>query len=242
MNTLKNEEKAVALPMYIQYQLPLRFTRGNFNAAGGVKASAVLHAFQEIAKAHATSAGLGFDVLMAKNLIWVITKMRFQVLREPAPEVDCTLLSLPRRSASLIYDRDFYVLSPAGERLIVGTSQWCIVNALTRRVERTDLDFRGVYTPDLAIPEGIPRLRPRDLEPVSLHTVTRADLDENDHTNNCRYADMALEVLGLTSVRELTVNFASETRLGDEIELLRGPGNVAAGRHNGNLVFAAKAE
>ena len=72
--------------------------------------------------------------------------------------------------------------------------------------------------------------------------MTAEDLDENDHTNNCRYADMALELLGIESVRELTMNFASETRLGDEIELYRGPDGVAAGKHNGNLVFAARAE
>ncbi len=226
--------------MYIQYSLPLRFSEADFTA-GGVKASALLHAFQEIAKAHASDAGLGFDRLIAQNLIWVITKSRFRVLGHLDAGTDYTLLSFPRRTGSLIYDRDFYILSPAGERLVLGTSQWCIVNCLTRHVEQTPLDFEGVYSPELAIPEGIGRLRPKDMEAVSRHTVTEEDLDENDHTNNCRYADMALEVLGIESVRELTMNFANETRLGDEIELFRGPDGTAAGKHNGALVFAAKA-
>ena len=65
--------------MYIQYSLPLRFSEADFTG-GGVKASALLHAFQEIAKAHANAAGLGFDRLIAQNLIWVITKSRFRVL------------------------------------------------------------------------------------------------------------------------------------------------------------------
>ncbi len=228
--------------MYIQYTLPLTLTDGDFTDAGGVKASRLLHAFQEIAKAHATAAGLGFDVLIAKNLIWVITKSRFRVLDRLRPGVPYTLLSFPRRTGSLIYDRDFHILSPEGAELVTGTSQWCIVNAQTRHVEQTDLDFEGVYNPDPAMPEGIPRIRPRDLEPAGVHTVVPADLDENDHTNNCRYADMALEVLGIESVRELTLNFASETRLGDTIALYRAPGNIAAAKLGDALVFAGKAE
>ncbi len=226
--------------MYIQYSMPVVFSGKDFTDAGEIRASAVLHDFQEIAKAHATAAGLGFDVLMERNLIWVITKSRFRVLGGLAPDTEYTLLSFPRRTGSLIYDRDFYVLSKTGERLIVGTSQWCVVNFLTRHVEQTDVDFKGEYTTELAIPEGIDRIRPRDLTPVGSHIVTKADLDENDHTNNCRYADMALRCLGAESARELTMNFASETRLGDEIELFTGRDGIAAGKHNGNLVFAAK--
>ncbi len=227
--------------MYIQYKMPLTFGDGDFTGSGGVRASAILHAFQNIAKLHATSAGLGFDELIAQNLIWVITKSRFRVLGCPEPGAEYTLLSYPRRTGSLIYDRDFHILTAAGEELVTGTSQWCIVNALTRHVERTDLDFKGVYNPEPAMPEGIPRIRPRDLAPAGAHTVTGADLDENDHTNNCRYADMALELLGVETVRELSMNFASETRLGDTIELFTGPGGQAAGTHNGALVFAAMA-
>ncbi len=228
--------------MYIQYTLPLRFTPEDFTESGAVKASRVLHAFQDIAKEHATAAGLGFDVLMAQNLIWVITKSRFRVLGELKPDTDYTLLSYPRRTGSLIYDRDFHILAPGGGDLVVGASQWCVVNCVTRHVAQTPLDFQGVYNPEPAMPEGIGRIRPQGLTPVSRHVVTEADLDENDHTNNCRYADMALEVLGIQSVRELTMNFASETRLGDEIELLTAPGGIAAGKHNGSLVFSAKAE
>ncbi len=228
--------------MYIHYTMPLGFTPEDFTAAGSVKASRILHAFQDIAKAHASSAGLGFDELIAKNLIWVVTKYRFRVLGKLVPGTGCTLLSYPRRTGSLIYDRDFHILSPEGGEMVTGASQWCIVNALTRHVEQTDLDFAGTYNPEPAMPEGIDRIRPRELTLVKRHTVTSADLDENDHTNNCRYADMALDVLGIESVRELTMNFATETRLGDEIELYTGPGGIAAGKHNGNLVFSARAE
>ncbi len=227
--------------MYIHYEQPLRLSSADFTPGGEVKCSALLHAFQDIAGKHAESVGLGYDDLMARNLIWVITKSRLRVMEKLLPDTQYTLLTYPRRTGSLIYDRDFWVLSPSGEKLVVGTSQWCVVNYVTRHVEQTGLDFPGVYNPEPAMPEGIGRLRPRDLVPVGAHTVVQGDLDGNNHTNNCRYADMAMEVLGVEAARELTMTFVSETRLGDEIRLLRGPDNVAAGQHNGELVFAARA-
>ncbi len=230
------------LKLYVQYSLPLRFDEGDFTPGGCVRPSVILHAFQDIAKAHAQSAGIGFEPLMARNLIWVVMKLRFILRAQPRPGEECTLLSFPRRTGSLIYDRDFHILSPEGAELVTGASQWCVVNFVTRHAEQTDVDFKGEYNPEPAIPEGIPRVRPRDLVLVSRHVVTPGDMDENGHTNNCRYADMALETLGLDSVSGLTLNFASETRLGDEIELYRGPDGIAAGKCGGSLVFAARAE
>ncbi len=228
--------------MYVQYAMPLTFSDGDFTPAGAIGASAVLHAFQEASRAHADAAGLGYDALIAQNLIWVITRSRFRVLENPAPGREYTMLTLPRRTGSLIYDRDFHILAEGGAELIVGTSQWCIVNAETRHAVQTSLDFPGVYDPNPAMPEGIARLRPKDLTPVGRHTVAKDDIDENGHTNNCRYADMALDVLGIRSVREMTMNFVGETHLGDEIDLFTGSGGVAAGKLDGALVFAARAE
>ncbi len=96
--------------MFIQYTMPLTFSDSDFTPAGAVRASSILHAFQNIAKAHAASAGLGFDELIAQKLIWVITRSRFRVLGDLAPGTEYTLLTFPRRTGSLIYDRDFHIL------------------------------------------------------------------------------------------------------------------------------------
>ena len=52
-----------------------------------------------------------------------------------------------------------------------------------------------------------------------LYHVTEDDLDKNQHVNNARYAVMIDETLGTSAHREVTIHFAKETVLGDEILL-----------------------
>ena len=49
--------------------------------------------------------------------------------------------------------------------------------------------------------------------------MTEDDLDKNQHVNNARYAVMIDETLGTSAHREVTIHFAKETVLGDEILL-----------------------
>ena len=228
--------------MIIKYVRPLRFAPSDFTPEGAIRPFVLLHIFQDVAGTHAAQNGMGFDDLIRQNLIWVITKLKYKILSPLRPDMDYRLESYPRRSGSLIYDRDFYILDSDGRELVIASSQWCVVDFVTRHVAQTGLDFPGEYTTRVALPEGIERLRPRDLTPAGCHTVTAEDLDANEHTNNCRYADMALQVLGLDSASTFTISFANETRLGDEIELYTAPGGVAAGKHDDAGVFTAKAE
>ena len=56
-------------------------------------------------------------------------------------------------------------------------------------------------------------------DPQMLYHVTEDDLDKNQHVNNARYAVMIDETLGTSAHREVTIHFAKETVLGDEILL-----------------------
>ncbi|MGM9522740.1 MAG: acyl-[acyl-carrier-protein] thioesterase [Oscillospiraceae bacterium] len=228
--------------MIVKYELPARLSADDFTATGGVRPSSLLHLFQEIAKAHAEHCGMGFDALMSRGLIWVITKLKYRVAETLKPDIDYSLVTYPKPNGSLMYQRDFYLLSD-GREIVSATSQWCIVNFLTRHVEQATMHYDGeIYEKD-AFPKGIERIRPGELSPAGRHIVTKRHLDENDHTNNCRYADMAIDALGSNTICEFTINFAKETRLGDEIQLFTAPGNIAAGKlPDGTLVFAAGAK
>ena len=49
--------------------------------------------------------------------------------------------------------------------------------------------------------------------------MTEDDLDKNQHVTNARYTVMIDETLGTSAHREVTIHFAKETVLGDEILL-----------------------
>ena len=222
--------------MTAEYKMPISFKECCFAEEGKPTASALLHAFQEAATAHADQAHVGFDELISKGLIWVVTKIRYELTGNIAPDEELSLVTYPIPVGSLIYQRDFYIYRD-DKMLTRASIQWCIADYNTRRAVQTLVDFPGEYTQERAFPQGIQRLRPKDLSVVGRRKIQQEDLDRNGHTNNCRYADMAQELIG-GGFTDFTINFAHETRLGDEILLLSGPGMAAGNLEDGRMVFA----
>ena len=227
--------------MTAKYVMPVSFTREQLTEGGYPMADQMLQTFQDAASAHAEEAGVGFDALISKGLIWVVTKIKYRVHRPLIPSEALTLTTYPIPVGSLLYQRDFYIDSPSGERVVTASSQWCVADCRTRRAVQTAVDFPGEYTDKRAFPKGIERIRPGQLPLVGSHIISKEDLDKNDHTNNCRYAHMAQAALGEDiDIVEFNINFSKETRLGDEVLLSAGDGIVVGKLADGTQVFVGR--
>ena len=226
--------------MISRYIMPVSFREEDISQGGVVKSSSLLHVFQDAATAHADEAHVGFEELISKGMIWVVTKIKYELLGQITPGEQLQLTTYPIPVGSLLYQRDFYI-EAGGSLLVRASSQWCIADVETRRAVQTQVDFPGEYTEKRAFPEGIERIRPTGLRDAGRRTIEISDLDRNGHTNNCRYADMAQELIGDNFTR-FVINFAHETRLGDELLLSCAPGKAAGHMENGSLVFAVAAE
>lgn len=194
----------------------LVFTSADFDAKGNVRASSLMHAFQEVASAHAEELGFGYEPMIAQNYIWVLNKLRFKLSGVLEAGKEYSLETYPRPKKGVTWFRDYYIYD--GETLMAaGTSQWCIINFATRRIERTKLDFDGEFIDHEVFDDGIGKIKfsEEGMELADRHMVTEADLDINQHVNNCRYADMIETVL--SGHTDVTIHFAKEAVLGDEI-------------------------
>ena len=174
-----------------------------------------------------------------------MSKLKCRISREMKVGETYRLATYPRHKKGITYHRDYYIYDDQGSLMAAGASQWIIINFETRKIERSDIDFEGEYYPKDAFPEGFEKIRAKHLQEVGYHLVTEADLDENDHTNNCRYADMICEAIGSSEHTELVINFAKESRLGDKLTLYRDSGEreqeiiIAAKNQSGKTVFQA---
>ena len=204
----------------------LRFGAEDFDAKGNIKASSLMYAFQEIAADHANGLGLGFDDLMANNLIWVLSKVRFQVSGVIEEGKDYVLRTYPRPKKGVTFFRDYYLFegeeSEGKEPIAKGTSHWCIINFETRKIERAKVDFDGIFVDYEAFENGIEKFKidQDTLVQFGVHKVVEDDLDDNEHVNNCRYADMVEEEL--SGFEECSIYYSKEALLGDEILLYKG--------------------
>ena len=226
----------------ITYEMPISFTAEQFFPNGTVKASALQFVFQEIGGIHAEALGLGFEAMMKDNHIWVLTKLKYRILSPLHPNTDYRLVTFPKPHRGPLYQRDYKIYDAEGELLVIGISQWCVMDYTTRKMLRTNKDFEGEFNTEVLFPEGFDRFRATELTPAGSYTITESDLDHNAHTNNCRYADMVEQVLPNLSPADFSITFAQETLLGDEIALFTSPcegHTVVCGMVGEQTVFSA---
>ncbi len=204
----------------LEYRLDVNVTENDFNDDGTVKLSSLLFFFQEAATQHADIIGVGMDALLEKNIIWVLTKMKVRILKEVKPGDGYYVMTYPREVKSRFCPRDYYLYDENDELVVVGSAMWSLVDWTTRKVIRaTDIDFGGTFREDEAFPEGFDKFRVRDAVHVMDYTVADSDMDANEHTNNCRYADMISMASDISPVREFVIQFSKETKAGDVISL-----------------------
>ncbi len=227
----------------IKHERIIRFSPEAFSE-GGIRPSALQYEFQEIGGEHAAMAGMGITDMDADGHMWVVTKIRYVLHGTLTPDTDYHLVTYPRPKRGMLYQRDYQIFTMDHQHLLCeGISQWCIMDYNTRRILRTNKDFVGEFNTNPILPEGFPRFRPDVLIPAGSYTITESDLDGNNHTNNCRYADMVERVIPNCSPADFTINFARETRLGDTIELFTSEAPegkiIVSGSIDGQNVFSA---
>ncbi len=204
----------------LEYRLDINITENDFNEDGSVKLSSLLFFCQEAATQHADVIGIGMDALLEKNIIWVLTKMKIRIVGEVAPGEGYYVMTYPRAVKSRFCPRDYYLYNPYGELVVVGSAMWSLVDWTTRKVMRaTEIDFGGTFREDEAFPEGFEKVRVKEPVHVMEYTVAESDMDANEHTNNCRYADMISMASDISPINEFVIQFSKETKAGDVISL-----------------------
>lgn len=227
----------------ITHETTVTFTSNQFSSAGIIKASALQYVFQEIGGEHAGANGMGIKEMVSEGLMWAVTKVRYRLYGQLQPDTNYRLVTYPRPRRGMLYQRDYQIFDTEGNHLADGISQWCIMDYVSRRIMRLDKDFKGEWYTVPILPEGFERFRSGELTPAGTYVITESDLDSNNHTNNCRYADMVELALPGQTGTDFSITFSKETRLDDVIELFTSPGAdgkmIVSGMVDGQTVFSA---
>lgn len=227
----------------ITHETTVSFSSDQFSPAGIIKASALQYVFQEIGGEHAGAHGMGIPEMVSEGLMWAVTKVRYRLYGQLRPDTDYRLVTYPRPRRGMLYQRDYQIFDQTGNHLADGISQWCIMDFVSRRIVRCDKDFVGEFSPIPILPEGFERFRPGALTPAGTYIITESDLDGNNHTNNCRYADMVELALPGQTGMDFSITFSKETRLGDTVALFTSPTAdgkmIVSGMVDGQNVFSA---
>ena len=222
------------------------------DSAQRLKPTSFMDMAQEMAYQAASVMRFGYDELIAVNMAWVLSRMRFRFLKTPAWGDELEIRTWHRGAFGPFFVRDFEVLGKDGTRVIEATSSWVVIDTLSRRMARPEdvLPAEDTACHDFAIETPAGKvMMPRDVEPVlvTTHKVAYSDIDLVGHTNNVRYVSWALDCMDYgeagIDVDEVEIVFHHEARPGDEIDLYRAEKEgwtFVEGRRDGTQVFCVK--
>ena len=187
----------------------------DFDCHDRLRPSAVLDLFQDIAGLHAQELQVDYLRLLEKKELWVLTKVRYRLLRQPHRYETVVGRTWPLEPGRVNFRREYTLDALDGTPLIRGSSEWVIVHSEKRRVMPVkDLYPGDDYCTDTDYPgrlAKIPLWKPEDAG----HTIHPgfSQLDVNGHVNNIHYADYVMDALSPTEdcvVTELGIDYHRE--------------------------------
>lgn len=202
-------------------------------ADGLMKPEAVLHWFQEIAEAHASSLGFGYGFVMSRGLAWVEVRLDISVKRRPAWKETAALSTCTAQATPLLARRNLKIRDAEGNPIIRASCLWAIIDIRRRRP--VPLNKYISTFPDTPCEETVApvRMDTAPLQPeIREWTAERRDTDFNRHINNAAYLAWALESLPASWLEQhelagIHLHFKKESHAGEHMQsLLFRQGNL----------------
>lgn len=181
---------------------------------------------QEAADGHCRPFGFSLLELRAQNKMWVLTRLSLRVERYPQIGDMVTVETWASvRTNGIRAVREFRFIDEHGETLGNALSIWLMLDAATKRPVRLPDSVLSICNAERSSTEEFefPRLRaPQGATVERMFQVGWTDLDANDHVNNVKYLEWALEALPLEVNRDrrlarVDIEFHAEAFYGDRI-------------------------
>jgi acyl-ACP thioesterase len=206
---------------------------------GVASVPAIYNYLQEVAGNHATELGVAVDHLFRKNMTWELARLHLQVFRFPFWREEIKIETWPSGRQSKFATRDFLISDQKHNVLVKATSSWMIIDLKTQKPIVMPEFMDEIRLPDRkrAIDDSFPKmLIPKNPNLERKFDVRLSDLDINQHVNNVKYIEWALESVPLDVwkekiLSELEISFRDETKYGEKIIIKTEQNNDVFSHH-----------
>ncbi len=214
------------MPHTPTYQNQYRLRTSDFNIWGQIQPASVLDLFQDVAGSHARELGIAFGPESGTSLIWVLAKVKYEVVQSNTKFRNVTVKTWPLPPTGINFRRDYMIFDENGDVIIKGTSEWVVVDAIKRKIViKKDVYplSEAEFCRDLTFDGKLPRLNVQELQGVPYcFTPGYSDIDENRHVNNTKYANYIMNALAPKEnnvIRSFRIDYHKEIMQGEEIAL-----------------------
>lgn len=235
----------------MKYKLNLTLPENPTDNYGNLKPSVVLNLFQSVATGHSVELGVDYDKMKEKNLLWVVSRIYYKVIKKDFSGNDVTVTTWPLAPNRLGYERDYIVTDSNGDVIIKGISNWAVIDATSRKlVINQDLYNTEELLTEKVLDDKIRRIKNFESE-VSMGEVIpdQSMIDGNNHVNNTFYAKFATDAIGDIGgeIKTFQIGYHREVLCGEKVIMsvatLEDGIKLAKGEdEEGNLKFCAQIE
>ena len=224
----------------------------DFDRFGRLKASSILDIFQDIAASHANDIGIGFEAMIANKTIWVLTKVKFEVLKNPKLYETVHVKTWPLKPGKICFQREYYIEDLEGNPVVKGTSEWVVIHSEKRRMVAAGDIFpiKEGFLTDVMFEEKLKKIPDFEStnEPYCFKT-TFSDCDINGHVNNTKYANYVFDALDFkepVNIKTFQIDYCHEVVSGTDLHIHfeneNGIVNAKGTDDNGDKKFACHIE
>lgn len=198
---------------------------------GRMKMSAILRICAEVAGYDYTEKGLSHEVLWDMNMVFLTSRASVHINSYPTSKQKLTISTWECGKKGAMFLRGLYFTDKStGNILIEALTGWLLVDPNTRRIYRPGqfgYDMPQVTDRQLkALP--IAKIAAEDAVRAGEWTAHNTDIDANGHVYNAVYADVASDIMSPeefeADISDMRINFVSEVKNGEKIELFRSDG------------------
>jgi len=194
--------------------------------SAAARLTSIANYLQEIAYNHANELGVGYHELLARKMVWVLSRLHIEMDKYPSWDEILTVETWPRPIERLFANRDFRLSDQDGKQVGRASTQWLVLDSEKHRPVRPFDDlFAFPLRSDSAFSEVPGAINPSEvLEPVYRRKVRYSDLDVVGHVNNVKYIEWSLDALDPALIRQhpvksMTVNYLQEARREDDVTI-----------------------
>ena len=192
-----------------------------------LRPSCLFSLMQEASIDHTEQLGAGRDKTLDRGFLWVLTRQKVLINRLPEYDERVLFESWPGETMHVLFPRYYRMLDAAGQPLLSASALWTLIDAEKRAFIFPQQE--GIVVPgettgnEIPLPSGIRSLPTEEKKHIN---VPYSHTDINGHMNNIRYIDecenMIPHIAAERNLKEITVEYAHEIRLGEDMEISLG--------------------
>lgn len=167
--------------------------------SGRLSLSSMIKYFEDIALLQSEEVGFGMQFYLAENVAWILRQWNIEIYDKPFFMDTIKLVTNPYSYKAFMANREFEIYSEDDELLVKADSVWIFMDSKLRKPKRVDTEVMAAYGIGVNGPELFNKLDEPKAElrfdDSYEYVVRKGDIDINNHLNNVRYIDLAIEAL-----------------------------------------------